>query len=90
MDLNISCDYSLLVSNMVFFFFEQDRHTVLDYAVRMLKYNGSISSHSALAEAPTTPDRQNDVGILEITWEDQLSEVRTRVFRILYNNFIFF
>lgn len=49
------------------------RLAIHDYAVRFLEYNSTISDCSVLAEAPTTPDRLYDVGILEVS--DQLSEV---------------
>nr|CAD1828645.1 unnamed protein product [Ananas comosus var. bracteatus] len=48
------------------------RLAIHDYAVRFLEYNSTISDCSVLAEAPTTPDRLYDVGILEVS--DQLSE----------------
>lgn len=47
--------------------------SVLGYAVRFLKYNSSLSPLQA--EAPTTPDRISDVGIVEMSWEDHLTEV---------------
>ncbi|XP_008790645.2 chromatin modification-related protein EAF1 B-like isoform X2 [Phoenix dactylifera] len=50
------------------------RLAIKDYAVRFLKYNSNISSYPVLAEAPTTPDRLCDTGILEMSWEDQHSE----------------
>nr|XP_010917964.1 chromatin modification-related protein EAF1 B isoform X2 [Elaeis guineensis] len=50
------------------------RLAIKDYAVRFLKYNSSISSYPVLAEAPTTPDRLCDTGILEMSWEDRHSE----------------
>jgi len=53
-----------------------------DYAVRFLKYECSTSTHSVLAEAPTTPDRVNDAGILEKSWEGELSEVWTLSFNL--------
>nr|XP_010932960.2 chromatin modification-related protein EAF1 B [Elaeis guineensis] len=47
---------------------------VKDYAVRFLKYISSTSRYPVLAEAPATPDRLHDTGILEMSWEDQHSE----------------
>ncbi|MCL7026019.1 hypothetical protein MKW94_030186 [Papaver nudicaule] len=46
--------------------------SVQGYAVRFLKYTKSAVDHPAQAEAPLTPDRISDLGIME--WEDQLSE----------------
>ncbi|KAM3731635.1 hypothetical protein ACB098_12G179200 [Castanea mollissima] len=46
--------------------------SVLGYAVRFLKYNSSLGPLQA--EAPTTPDRISDVGIVEMSWEDHLTE----------------
>ena len=50
------------------------------YAVRFLKYDCNISYQPVLANAPTTPDRINDIGMLEKYWEDELSEVWMVVF----------
>jgi hypothetical protein len=46
---------------------------VLGYAVRFLKYNSSLGPLQA--EAPTTPDRISDIGIVGMSWEDHLTEV---------------
>ncbi|KAI3960659.1 hypothetical protein MKX01_003833 [Papaver californicum] len=46
--------------------------SVQGYAVRFLKYTKIAVDHPAQAEAPLTPDRISDLGIME--WEDQLSE----------------
>jgi hypothetical protein len=44
------------------------------YALRLLEYyNSNASDCLSLAEAPPTPDRLNDFGILKVP--DQLSEV---------------
>lgn len=48
--------------------------TVLGYAVRFLKYNSSLGP-SLHAEAPTMPERISDLGIVETSWEDHLTEV---------------
>ncbi|CAN6193213.1 unnamed protein product [Urochloa humidicola] len=42
------------------------------YALRLLEYNSNASECLSLAEAPPTPDRLNDFGILKVP--DQLSE----------------
>ncbi|KAJ0980848.1 hypothetical protein J5N97_009103 [Dioscorea zingiberensis] len=47
---------------------------VQDYAVRFLKYTSSMPDYPVLPEAPTTPERIYDTGILEMSWEDQLSD----------------
>lgn len=47
---------------------------VLGYAVRFLKYNSSVGP-SLQAEAPSTPDRISDLGTVEMSWEDHLTEV---------------
>ncbi|XP_020250353.1 chromatin modification-related protein EAF1 B-like isoform X2 [Asparagus officinalis] len=47
--------------------------SIQSYAVRFLKYDRSTST-SVLAEAPPTPDRVNDAGILEKTWDSEVSE----------------
>lgn len=46
---------------------------VLGYAVRFLKYNSSVGPLQA--EAPSTPDRISDLGTVEMSWEDHLTEV---------------
>ncbi|KAH7667055.1 hypothetical protein IHE45_12G035000 [Dioscorea alata] len=51
---------------------------VQDYAVRFLEYT-SMSDRPILPEAPTTPERIYDTGILEMSWDDHLSEVRISV-----------
>ncbi|CAN6173421.1 unnamed protein product [Urochloa humidicola] len=43
-----------------------------NYALRLLEYNSNASECLSLAEAPPTPDRLNDFGILKVP--DQLSE----------------
>ncbi|KAA8550625.1 hypothetical protein F0562_002309 [Nyssa sinensis] len=46
---------------------------VQGYAVRFLKYNSSLVLLGQ-AEAPGTPDRVSDLGILETSWEDNFTE----------------
>ncbi|KAL5977580.1 hypothetical protein ACLOJK_041478 [Asimina triloba] len=55
------------------------RLPIQKYAVRFLKYNSSLDC-PVQAEAPTTPERISDTGILEVTWDDQFSEVRESLF----------
>ncbi|KAL2540751.1 Chromatin modification-related protein EAF1 A [Abeliophyllum distichum] len=43
------------------------------YAVRFLKYNNSDVLRSQ-AEAPVTPDRISDMGIVDMSWKDHLTE----------------
>ncbi|XP_044494241.1 chromatin modification-related protein EAF1 B-like isoform X2 [Mangifera indica] len=43
------------------------------YAVRFLKHHSS-SVPSLQAEAPATPDRISDLGIMEVSWDDHLAE----------------
>ncbi|XVE72753.1 hypothetical protein DITRI_Ditri11bG0063900 [Diplodiscus trichospermus] len=43
------------------------------YALRYLKYNSSRVS-SRLAQAPATPDRISDSGIVDISWDEHLTE----------------
>ncbi|KAG8051553.1 hypothetical protein GUJ93_ZPchr0001g32202, partial [Zizania palustris] len=45
---------------------------IQSYALRFLDYNCNVSECLSLAEAPATPDRINDFGILKVP--DQLSE----------------
>ncbi|KAL6615442.1 hypothetical protein ACP70R_037712 [Stipagrostis hirtigluma subsp. patula] len=45
---------------------------IQSYALRLLEYNSNVSQCLLLAEAPPTPDRLNDIGILKLP--DQLSE----------------
>ncbi|KAL6618658.1 hypothetical protein ACP70R_033797 [Stipagrostis hirtigluma subsp. patula] len=45
---------------------------IQDYAVRFLEYNSRTADSLVLAEAPPTPDRLNDFGIVKVS--DQLSE----------------
>ncbi|KAK4408679.1 Chromatin modification-related protein EAF1 A [Sesamum angolense] len=47
--------------------------TVKAYAVRFLKYNNSNNVHNQ-AEVPLTPDRVSDMGIIDLSWEDNLTE----------------
>ena len=49
------------------------RYQIQDYAVRFLEYNNQVSDSVVLTEAPPTPDRLNDFGILKVS--DQLSQV---------------
>jgi len=53
---------------------KQGAHTVHSYAVRFLK---DIRSRgiSSQAEAPTTPDKISDLGIVDMSWDDHLTEV---------------
>ncbi|KAJ6390052.1 hypothetical protein OIU77_024300 [Salix suchowensis] len=48
-------------------------HSIHGYAVRFLKYNSSPSP-SFQAEAPATPDRIADLGIVDTSWDDRLTE----------------
>ncbi|PIN08215.1 Nucleoplasmin ATPase [Handroanthus impetiginosus] len=43
------------------------------YALRFLKYNNSNDVHHK-AEVPMTPDRESDMGVLDLSWEDNLTE----------------
>ena len=49
-------------------------HSINGYAVRFLKYNSSPFP-SFQAEAPATPDRIADLGIVDTSWDDRLTEV---------------
>ncbi|KAK4482956.1 hypothetical protein RD792_010129 [Penstemon davidsonii] len=49
--------------------------SVQAYAVRFLKYNNSHIFHDQ-AVVPLTPDRISDSGILDLSWKDNLTEVR--------------
>lgn len=59
--------------------FEQEKprrshHSYIQsYALRFLEFNCNVSECLSLAEAPPTPDRLNDFGILKVP--DELSEV---------------
>ncbi|KAJ6814156.1 chromatin modification-related protein EAF1 B-like isoform X1 [Iris pallida] len=44
------------------------------YAVRFLKYDNDTFNRPVPAQGPTTPDRIHDEGVVEMSWEDQLSE----------------
>ncbi|KAL5794794.1 hypothetical protein ACOSP7_003388 [Xanthoceras sorbifolium] len=46
---------------------------VRGYAVRFLKYS-SFPVPPVQAEAPATPDRTSDSGIMEVSWDDHLTE----------------
>ncbi|XP_011024664.1 PREDICTED: uncharacterized protein LOC105125769 isoform X3 [Populus euphratica] len=48
-------------------------HSIHGYAVRFLKYNSSPFP-SFQAEAPATPDRIADLGIVDASWDDRLTE----------------
>ncbi|XVF21383.1 hypothetical protein REPUB_Repub12eG0085800 [Reevesia pubescens] len=59
---------------------EQQQHTgknnelaIRAYALRFLKYNSSPVP-SLQAEAPATPDRISDSGIMDISWDEHLTE----------------
>ncbi|KZV17693.1 hypothetical protein F511_20642, partial [Dorcoceras hygrometricum] len=47
--------------------------SVLAYAVRFLKYNTLHVLHNQ-AEFPPTPDRTSDLGIMDMSWEESLTE----------------
>ncbi|XP_062232326.1 chromatin modification-related protein EAF1 B-like [Phragmites australis] len=53
-------------------FRQPQQSQIQDYAVRFLEYNSRTADSLVLAEAPPTPDRLNDFGILKVS--DQLSE----------------
>lgn len=53
------------------------------YAVRFLKHNSSPIL-PLQAEAPATPDRISDSGIMELSWDEQLTEVWTKSFYLAY------
>ncbi|XBJ21314.1 hypothetical protein VPH35_011989 [Triticum aestivum] len=48
------------------------RSHIQDYAVRFLEYSNQASDSAVLTEAPPTPDRPNDFGILKVS--DQFSQ----------------
>ncbi|KAJ8899249.1 hypothetical protein K2173_012837 [Erythroxylum novogranatense] len=48
-------------------------HAIREYAVRFLKCHSSPVP-SVQAEAPATPDRVADLGIMEVSWDDQFTE----------------
>lgn len=52
---------------------EQEKSPIQSYALRLLEYDINASECLPLAEAPPTPDRLNDFGILKVP--DLLSEV---------------
>ncbi|GMI85669.1 hypothetical protein like AT3G24880 [Hibiscus trionum] len=52
---------------------KNNEFAIRDYALRYLKYNSSPVP-SLLAEAPTTPDRVSDLGIMDISWDEYLTE----------------
>jgi hypothetical protein len=58
-------------------------HSIHGYAVRFLKYNGSPFP-SFQAEAPATPDRIADLGIVDTSWDDRLTEVCSYLPFVLY------
>lgn len=53
---------------------EHPGKTVQAYAVRFLKYNNSLVP-PVQAEAPLTPERLSDSGIVDMLWEDRFTEV---------------
>jgi hypothetical protein len=70
---------------------EKSRHSpIQSFALRLLEYNINASEFLPLAEAPSTPDRLNDFGILKVP--DQLSEVISlnTLFLCLYHFAYFF
>nr|XP_043609211.1 chromatin modification-related protein EAF1 B-like isoform X2 [Erigeron canadensis] len=44
------------------------------YGIRFLEYNSSSQAQYNSAQAPMTPDRISDLGIVDILWEDNLTE----------------
>lgn len=44
------------------------------YGMRFLEYNNSNAQYNS-AQAPVTPDRISDLGITDVSWEDNLTEV---------------
>lgn len=47
---------------------------IKEYAVRFLKYNSTDVPHSQ-AEVPATPESIFDSEIIDVSWEDHLTEV---------------
>lgn len=46
------------------------------YAMRFLEYNSSKAQYNP-TEAPVTTDTLSDLGIMDVSWEDNLTEVWT-------------
>ena len=58
-------------------------HAIHGYALRFLKYNSSpVPSHQ---EVPATPDRIADLGMMDISWDDHLTEVCIPTFFMFLN-----
>lgn len=58
------------------------------YALRYLKDSRSLGV-SSQAEAPTTPDKISDSGTFDMSWEDHLTEVLTKLPYIYLISFLF-
>ncbi|KAE8708113.1 Helicase/SANT-associated, putative isoform 2 [Hibiscus syriacus] len=52
---------------------KNNEFAIRGYGLRYLKYNSS-SVPSLLAEAPATPDRVSDLAIMDISWDEYLTE----------------
>ncbi|KAK8521739.1 hypothetical protein V6N12_066325 [Hibiscus sabdariffa] len=52
---------------------KNNEFSIRAYALRYLKYNSSPTP-SFLVEAPATPDRVSDLGIMDISWDEYLTE----------------
>lgn len=58
-------------------------HAIQGYAMRFLQHNNSSHVQHCAPEAPVTPDKIYDFGVLDMSWEDHLTEVWTIIDDIL-------
>ncbi|KAM7496219.1 hypothetical protein LguiA_020633 [Lonicera macranthoides] len=49
-------------------------HAIQGYAMRFLQHNNSSHVQHCAPEAPVTPDKTYDFGVLDMSWEDHLTE----------------
>lgn len=63
-------------------------HAIHGYALRFLKYNSSPVP--SLQEVPATPDRIADLGMMDISWDDHLTEVCIPTFFMFFISVVLF
>lgn len=64
---------------------QRGNSVLVAYAVRFLKHN-NFNAVDNQAAVPMSPDRVSDLGILDLSWEDNLTEVwnRNQYFDVLF------
>lgn len=50
-------------------------HAIRSYVMRFVKHSNSSNVQHYAPEAPMTPEKIYDFGVLDMSWEDHLNEV---------------